>query len=146
MTRGQITIITKDYVLTSIEFNGDMYMPTSHWAGHGQRVINALKRVNDVADYHYEVARFNKNNHHYNDIGEKLVYKMERSTLDFTKDYFDNWFSDYIYIKNISKETVTINTFVTDEQGRDVDTKEVELKPNAIAVLCFGTLEKLIEE
>ena len=46
--------------MTSIEFNGDMYMPTRKWAGHGRTVINALKRVYDVATYQFEVAKFNK--------------------------------------------------------------------------------------
>lgn len=146
MTRGQIAIITKTHILTSIEFNGDMYLPTRKWCGHGQRAINALKRVNDVADYHYEVAKFNKENHHYNDIEERLVYKMDLSTLDFTKDYFDNWFSDYIYLKNISDNSVTINTSVRDDAGRSIGTKEVELKPSAIVVLCFGRLVRLIEQ
>lgn len=144
MTRGQITIITKSKVMTSTEFNGDMYMPTKKWSGHGRTVINALKRVNDVATYQYEVAKFNKENHHYNDL-ERLTYIMDLETLDFTKDYFENWFSDYIYIKNITNDNVNITTNVTDKCGNDIGKKVVELKPNAIAVLCFGTLEKLVE-
>lgn len=144
MTRGQITIITKSKVMTSIEFNGDMYMPTSKWAGHGKTVINALKKVYDVATYMYEVAKFNKDHHHYNDI-DKLTYEMGLETLDFTKNYFENWFSDYVYIKNITSESVKLITNITDEDGNDIGKKEVELKPKAIAVLCFGTLEKLVE-
>ena len=144
MTRGQITIITKKEVLTSIEFNGDMYMPTKKWSGHGRTVINALKRVNDVATYHYEVAKFNKDNHHYCDI-DRLTYPMKLETLDFTKDYFENWFSDYIYLKNLTKEVVKITTDITDKNGNDIGKKEIELKPNAIAVLCFGSLYKLVE-
>lgn len=144
MTRGQITIITKSKVLTSIEFNGDMYMPTNQWAGHGETVIEALKRVNDVATYQYEVAKFNMDNHHYNDE-DRLTYAMDLGTLDFTKDYFKDWFSDYVYIKNITDDVVTMVTSKTDKQGRDIGRKVVKLKPNAIAVLCFGTLEKLVE-
>ena len=144
MTRGQITIITKSKVMTSIEFNGDMYMPTKKWAGHGRQVINALKRVYDIATYMYEVAKFNKDNHHYNDV-DRLTYEMGLETLDFTNDYFENWFSDYIYIKNITQETVKIITTITDKRGNDIGKKEVELKPNAIAVLCFGKLHKLVE-
>ena len=111
MTRGQIAIITKSKVMTSIEFNGDMYMPSGKWGGHGRKVINALKRVYDVATYMYEVAKFNKDNHHYNDI-DRLTYKMGLETLDFTKGYFDNWFSDYVYIKNNTQEIVKIITIL----------------------------------
>lgn len=135
MTRGQITIITKNKVITSIEFNGDMYVD----GGYGEEVIDALKQVNDVANYQYEVAKFNNSNHHYNDI-DALTYKQNLETLDFTKNYFENWFSDYIYIKNIANENMTIVT-----SGRDIGVKEVTLVPNAIAVLCFGRLEKLIK-
>jgi len=152
MTRGQITIIYNSYgsktpkIMTSAEFNGDMYMPTPKCKyGHGQTVINALKRVHDVAEYQYEVAKFNKRHHHYNDL-ESQTYNMDVSALDFTKDYFENWFSDYIYLKNITKQPITIKTTITDENDGHDDIKEVELKPNAIVVLNFGSLEKLIEE
>ena len=147
MTRGQITIIygkNTPRIMTSVEFNGDMYMPTPKWGGHGRTVINALKRVHDVAEYQYEVAKFNKEHHHYNDL-DRQTYAMDIETLDFTKDYFENWFSDYIYLKNITENPITIKTNVTDANGRDIGIEEVKLKPNAIAVLCFGSLEKLIE-
>jgi hypothetical protein len=140
MTRGQITIITKDGIMTSIEFNGDMYMPTKKWAGHGRKVINALKRVNDIASYQYEVAKFNKENHHYNDT--TLTYKVSgHNTLDFTKDYFDNWFSDYVYIKNLVAEVIKLKTKLYDKDGNDIGEKDVELAPNQIAVLYFGELK-----
>lgn len=142
MTRGQIAIITKEGIMTSTEFNGDMYMPTKKWAGKGRLVINALKRVNDIADYHYEVAKFNKENHHYCDT--KLAYKIQgHEALDFTKDYFDNWFSDYVYIKNLVAETITLKTQLYDRSGDRSGTKDIELAPNQIAVLHFGRLELL---
>ena len=154
MTRGQIAIIYKGYnadkisLMTSIEFNGDMYMPTKQWSGHGQQVINALKRVKDVAEYQYEVAKFNKENHHYNDC-DRLTYKYKDDTaidmLDFTENYFDKWFSDYVYIKNITDEEVEIKVEVNDETGRRLGIDTYDLKPNAIAVLCFGSLYKLVE-
>lgn len=145
MTRGQIAIIVKDYkekhILTSTEFNGDMYMK----GGYGQLAVNALKRSKDVARYQYEVAKFNLEHHHYNDL-DALTYKLKEDCLDFTKDYFQNWFSDYVYIKNLTLVEVTIKTSITDKEGRDIGKKEVVLKPKAIAVLCFGKLVKLIEE
>ena len=148
MTRGQIAIIKKSYgkntILTSIEFNGDMYMPTNKWAGHGQQVINALRKVNDTADYQYAVAKFNKDHHHYTDC-DSLTHEQNIEALDFTKDYFDYWFSDYIYIKNITKENIELVTSITDDEGEDIGKKSVCLAPNQIAVLCFGTLIKITE-
>ena len=148
MTRGQIAIIKKYYgkniILTSIEFNGDMYMPTKKWAGHGQQVINALRKVDDTAAYQLAVARFNYNYHHYNDC-DSLTHIQDIQALDFTKDYFDYWFSDYVYIKNITTDTVKLVTCVTDDIGKDIGTKDVDLAPNQIAVICFGTLVKVTE-
>ena len=148
MTRGQIAIITtqwrKPTILTSVEFNGDMYMPTKQWRGHGQKVINALRKVNDVANYHLAVAKFNNDNHHYNDCSS-LTHIQSAECLDFTEDYFDYWFSDYVYIKNITPETVRIVTNVTDEEGRDIGKKDVDLATNQIAVLCFGRLVRITQ-
>lgn len=149
MTRGQIAIIKNGYnktkeVMTSIEFNGDMYMPDGKWDGHGQRVIDLLKKANDVADYQWVVAKFNMENHHYNDC-ESLTRKQGIETLDFTKDYFEDWFSDYVYIKNITKEPVKLTTRISDEMGHDIGKQEVDLEQGQIAVLCFGRLV-LIEE
>ena len=139
MTRGQIAIIQEDGIMTSTEFNGDMYMPNRQWAGHGRKVINALKRVNDVADYQFEVAKFNKENHHYND--RKLTYWVEgHERLDFTQDYFEHWFSDYVYIKNLTKQEVKMITDKCDNEGRSIGKVEVTLEPNEIAVLNFGEL------
>lgn len=133
MTRGQITVIAKYYgskeptIITSIEFNGDMYMD-----GHGKQVVNLLKKVVDIANYQYAVAKFNNEHHHYND--PQLTYNLNNlNVLDFTKDYFENWFSDYVYLKNITDETVCIKT----------SNGEHELNPGDIAVLCFGRLEKM---
>ena len=150
MTRGQIAIITGENELhTSIEFNGDMYMPTKKWAGHGRQVINLLKKVKDVADYQYIVAKFNCENHHYCDC-ERLTYKCEgekaKSMLNFFKDYFTNWFSDYVYLKNISGKEVTIIQNNYNEEGTNDKAEEVTIPNNAIVVLCFGKVKKIIEE
>lgn len=150
MTRGQIAIIYKGYnakdisLMTSIEFNGDMYMPTKQWAGHGRQVINLLKKVNDVANYQYAVAKFNNDNHHYNDC-ERLTHKGNKEMLDFTKDYFGNWFSDYVYLKNITNENVEITTAIYNDDGVRMGIDTTEIQPNEIVVLCFGSIEKIVK-
>lgn len=150
MTRGQIAIIynayheTKTRVMTSIEFNGDMYLK----GGHGVEVIRQLKKVNDVADYQYIVAKFNCDHHHYNDC-DRLTYDTENekalSMLDFTKDYFENWFSDYVYLKNITKGIITIKTEKRNDNGDVIGLVETELEPYDIVVLCFGEIKKIVK-
>lgn len=129
MTRGQIAIVVKGGLITSTEFNGDMYL-SKH--GNGRRVINALKRTYDIATYNYEVAKFNKENHHYND--ERITYKHNGDDmLDMrNQTYYERWFSDYVYLKNLRNEPITI----TDYYG-----KKVELQPQEIGVFDFGELE-----
>lgn len=140
MTRGQIAIITDGGIMTSIEFNGDMYLD----GGHGEDAINSLKNSTDIATYQYEVAKFNMEHHHYNDC-DRLTYELGEQALDFTKDYFDIWFSDYIYIKNLKKEIAELITETRDENDKITGTKKVKLAPNEIAVLCFGKLKKRIK-
>lgn len=144
MTRGQIAIIKKGWnensfdIMTSIEFNGDMYMPTKKWKGHGRQVINLLKKVYDVASYQLAVAKFNNDNHHYNDC-DHLTYNIKgedaAKMLNFKVDYFENWCSDYVYIKNLCKEEMML----TDESG-----KPFTLKNGEIAVVNFGSLKKIV--
>ena len=150
MTRGQIAIIHSWYgkdevsIMTSTEFNGDMYLD-----GYGEEVIKLLKTVKDVADYQYVVAKFNCDNHHYNDL-DRLTWnsdgKEAENMLDFTKDYFNKWFSDYVYLKNITKKEVEIVTEERDDLGRTTGTLKTIVKPNDIVVLCFGRLVMVVKE
>lgn len=133
-TRGQIAIITNRSVKTSCEFNGDMYPD-----GNGNEAVERLRNATNVATHAQEVYKFNDDFYNYNDVD--LTYTMSLETLDFTKNYFDNWFSDYVYIKNVSKTTRTLKTRERDENGKDKkEPKEYQLRPNEIAVLCFGRL------
>lgn len=143
MTRGRIAIIDKNFkgevkVYSSIEFNGDMYMPTKKWAGKGRIVTNLLKKVNDMASYRYAVAKFNNEHHHYNDRDYLIFVNGGEEVLDFTNHYFDNWFSDYIYIKNIMQENVIITI-----KDKNDNTKNVLLGSGEIARICFGTLQRI---
>ena len=144
MTRGRIVIIKQDYakhnhVQTSIEFNGDMALPTKTWKAYGNDVIKALRQVNDGVTFLYQVAKFNNSHHRYDE--ESLTYEVSIDTLDFTNDYFGNWFSDYIYIKNITEKPVSI---IVRKEGDDKG-ENYQLSPNKIAVLYFGRLVKVVD-
>ena len=125
MTRFRIVGIFNDHICTSTEFNGDGY-----FEGHGHEICecfknntsykNILKDINESFEY---------------EEGEN-VYTVDDSDLDFyaLKDehrYYDVWFSDYVYIKNFSKEDYTIR----DENGRNI-----VIHPGGLVTLNFGEL------
>ena len=124
MTRFQIAVIKDGVIYTSTEFNGDGY-----WSGHGEVVYKALQNITTVEEWKKYVTKFNSETFEYS---EKLHYKIEGeydNYLDMTEDYYDNWFSDYIYIKNLGEDGVE---FITDN-GKTI------LESNDVAVFNFGT-------
>jgi hypothetical protein len=110
MTRGQMVIILpNNKVLTSIEFNGDMY-----FEGLGQEAFLRLLAVNSEEKYLETVKEFNTLHYGYK---ENLTYPHPYDSLVNMKNYGyfdltspDCWFSDYLYIKNISGNTQHIET------------------------------------
>lgn len=137
MTRGQIILITDEAVYGAGEFNGDMYYD---W--YGKEVIEALKNVETYADYAKFVYDFNAQNFQY---PEQLIYEIGRfdteedvekvnQLFDMSKNYIENWFSDYLYIKNISSNKFDI---VSDEDDFDIT-----IQPGEICSLCFGNLSE----
>lgn len=121
MTRFQIAIITEDGIKTSTEFNGDGY-----WEGYGQYVYEALKNITTEEEWRNYVTEFNSKTFQYE---EELHYDVPDAFLDMAENYFQKWFSDYIYIKNLTDESVGFTT----ENGY------TELDENEIGVFNFGT-------
>lgn len=127
MTRGKFAIIKDDGVYTSYEFNGDMYVRGN---GHGKDVAERLSKVNNEEDFVREVNDFNENEFGYDDEFEK-PYFIEKKA-DFTHaTYFDKYFSDYVYLKNLTDETKEIISF---------EGEKLEIEPNQILVFSFGRL------
>jgi len=113
MTRGTLYCIDDTSVFYSIEFNGDMYPE-----GHGDNILSALRYdVDNITDFKKLITSFNEKEFHYE---EKLLYKaniknfFEKDTInklkviDFSKDYFKRFFSDWIFIKNDSSEDILL--------------------------------------
>ena len=124
MTRFQIAVIKNGVIYTSTEFNGDGY-----WSGHGEVVYKALHNITTVEEWRKYVIKFNSETFEYN---YRLHYEIDDeydNYLDMSEDYYDNWFSDYIYIKNLDEDGVE---FITDN-GKTV------LGPNDVGVFKFGT-------
>ena len=125
MTRGQIAIITPDgRLITSAEFNGDMYYDGE---GHGKEVVEALESIETEEEYREFVNDFNDQNSQYTD--RELFYDCDDSFYDMSTDYFGKWFSDYVYIKNLSGKTVVFT---------DADKQKIALEPDTLAAFNFG--------
>lgn len=121
MTRFQIAIISDEGIKTSTEFNGDGY-----WDGYGKQVYEALQDVKSVQEWKDYVTKFNSETFEY---FERLHYNVPDDYLDMVTDYYDKWFSDYVYIKNITDESVELVT----DNGR------TSLGPGEVGVFNFGT-------
>ena len=133
MTRGKFVVITDDKVLSTFEFNGDMYY-TDY--GHGPEVIERLGRVNNTDDLNKEVREFNENNHKY-EMDDGDTFLECQNPIDFSDDYFGYWFSDYLYIKNLAS---------TEKVIKDRDGNEHTVLPNQIVVFDFGHLYGIVAD
>lgn len=110
MTRGQIAVITENGVLTSDEFNGNMYPEDG---GYGSYVFQALDNINSEAEFREYVKRFNDEFFQYDG---RLIFEYDDSYLDMQESYYEKWSSDYVYIKNLTDIPQTL----TDAKGRKV--------------------------
>lgn len=131
MTRGQIAVVLPDgRLLTSVEFNGDMYL-----SYHGKNVVDELNYVESEDDYRTLVEEFNEKNFGYKE--RPLFFDCDDSYFDMSTDYFDKWFSDYVYIKNLSDKPVVF----TDTQGR-----KIQIDSDVVAAFNFGEFLAADEE
>ncbi len=132
MTRGKIVLIAQEKVLTSVEFNGDMYWPNDGWGGYGEEVVNGLIDIHTEQGYIAFVEKFNREHHDYKDV-ESIVYDYdgidEEDLFNMMNGYFDKWFSDYLYIKNIRSETVRF----IDTTGTPID-----VESGGVLMLYYG--------
>ena len=131
MTRGKIILIDKDkdtleYYITC-EFNGDMYIKC-----HGKNIIKELEHIRNYDEFKTFTTHFNEQNFGYEDF-EIYNRTISDGTINVCKNYLNNWFSDYLYFKNISG--IDIN-MVCNNDNRDIETKV--LKNNEIMVFNFG--------
>lgn len=122
MTRGKLVlVVNKDTsCMVSTEFNGDMYPD-----GYGAVAYAGLAQVKNLGDFQDLVKKFVKG-YGYDEKDEEIHPHKLAGTLG---NYIQNWFSDYLYIKNICGNDIV----VTDKKGN-----ELELPNNGIVVLDFG--------
>ena len=127
MTRGNFVLITNTANWMSIQFNGDMYP-----SGNGKIVYHMLESVKNYNDLTAAILKFDKERFGYSyEYGEDMTPKSISDNIDFSKDYYAVYNSDYLYIKNASDKDCTI-----------IAKNEMEktIKPGEIQVWNFGCL------
>ena len=127
MTRGNFLLITDTANWMSSQFNGDMYP-----SGNGKIVYHMLESVKNYNDLTAAILKFDKERFGYlYEYGEDMTPKSISDNIDFSKDYYAVYNSDYLYIKNASDKDCTI-----------IAKNEMEktIKPGEIQVWNFGCL------
>ena len=137
MTRGTPYLILRSKVVCSDEFNGDMYgsPKDSKWEqknGHYSEMVERLKRVESEEEFRKEIKAFNSENHDYHPFS---FYTDDKKDIDLSDDYFVNFFSDYLFFKNLSGRPVRI---------MDSKKRPVRLKHGSIATFYFGEFIEIV--
>ena len=133
MTRGNFVLMTNTANWMSIQFNGDMY-PSCN----GKLVYHMLESVETHDDLTSAILKFDEECFGYADeYDADLSPDRISDDIDFSKDYFAVYNSDYLYIKNASDKECTIIAKNGMKQA---------IKPGEIQVWNFGNLVALDNE
>lgn len=141
MTRFQIVGIFEDKILAAGEFNGDGYFED----GHGEELCSMFPEVKTEEDYRKIVKDMNDQ---YFEYDCQLIFNLTENpfiedgveydifdfyTLRKRNLYFKYWFSDYLYIINLSDDDKEI----IDENGI-----KITVKQGGWVTINFGELYK----
>lgn len=151
MTRGTLYLVSSHKEWARLdecsEFNGDMY-PT----GHYENAVKGLQAVKNHVDFYKMVFNFDKEEgFNYQDEGNgyfrfdnKLIFSnqdkdknakfwinnaIEMGGDNSTIDYFDYWFSDYVFFKVIGNTPIAF---------RDTNGIEIIVQPDEVIVFNYG--------
>lgn len=146
MTRGTFYLIYKNQVITSCEFNGDMYgspkdSKKEQLCGNYKLAVQKLKKARGVRSFENRIKEFDHEagfDYQTELDGYFTFYKYwlqrflnKKGEIDMReKKYFDLFFSDYIYIKNLSGEDWKVRNY----NGRDTSI----IPDGKIATFYFG--------
>jgi len=166
MTRGKLFLIellkgNKLRVTNTCEFNGDMY--EEERGGHGGEVMRLLKKTTNQKEFKENVKKFDKENFNYQSEGteyfkfyetypmewkESWLEKQGNLVMVSFKDYFPNFFSDWTFWKNCTKDCeVQFTTYKTTQYHGitkpdvRVSDKIIKLKPGQFVAINYGCYE-----
>lgn len=145
MTRGTAILITNEDVYQSNEFNGDMYP-----SGHGRSFLEKLHRVEGEKSFKKMIKDFNSLHHKYKEyVGIRSVKdeipELEDNRIDFWDRYYDRFFSDWMFVKNLGDETVTIvgqGDNYNQRSKRAEKGMNLTLEPGQTVALPFGKVKE----
>lgn len=138
MTRGTGYLITDDTIYFHDEFNGDMYPD-----GYGVDFIKMLSKTT-AKNFDKKLNDWNSSNHNYEDFKTikmslkefkpvlRVLGMNEHLLLNFNEDYYNWFFSDWIFIKNASPYKISVWT---------KDNKKVVIRKGATYAFHFGSSE-----
>ena len=108
MTRGNFVLIEDGKVYVSIQFNGNMQP-----GYNGKFAYYLLQKLDSKGELKKAVKRFDDLKFGYSYYGTNVTILEEMEDLDFSKDYYSRFNSDYLYIKNADKNPF----YITDMDG-----------------------------
>lgn len=140
MTRGKMILINKDkfngknVMNITCEFNGDMYIS---W--YGKLVISNLEKISKFEEFrkfvdYFDDMFFQYKNGQFSDYYLISYEEIKDNIINLQDNYFDNWFSDYLYFKNVSGEDINILCEIEDKK------ETITIKNGEIKVFNFGRL------
>lgn len=134
MTRGKLVYIDGEgNIFVSNEFNGDMYYDMGR--GYGYRFMGHFMVMPSniglaaMNDWLYDVQK-----PMFDYFRDEVSFTKIDCPIDFT-NYYDFWFSDYVYVRNDGPAADFINR----------DGKKDVIPHGCITVYCFGRYEQTIE-
>jgi len=135
MTRGTAYILLPTKIVSSCEFNGDMYP-----GGYYEEMVNRLLKVDTEQSFYEEISEFDRNNFGYqfeSDYFRMYEYKYEQ----FIDEEYDKalrirlildkaYYSDYSFIKNSTK---------SNKEFVDAEWNKYIVKPGEVITFYFST-------
>lgn len=139
-TRGTGYLLMEKKVVCTTEFNGDMYPE-----GHGDYFFTTIAESVEEIEFRTKVSYFNNRHfgydqtelfHEIENLSFYDVLTREKLIIDFTNKYFERFFSDWVFFKNLTGFPVLFLT-----RGETI--QEVEVKHGDSIRFNYGELTPL---